>query len=228
MSSVDGVGQTVTATATAPSVAGYVVGVERSIIGYHQDEVGDWVAELDCGHNQHVRHRPPFQLRAWALDPKGRVDRLGTNLECRLCERAEIPETLRSVRTTPVWDQASMPAGLRRAHRVAAGTWGRIVVYEGRLRFTAATTPAIEIELGAGVLQGIPPGVEHCVEPLGAVRFAVEFFTVDRASRVSETREWPDEGGDPACWAQLVCPECGAIAEGGSHRAGCPASGTTT
>lgn len=29
------------------------------------------------------------------------------------------------------------------------------------------------------------------------------------------------EGGDPACWAAFVCPECGAIETGG-HRAGCP------
>ena len=29
-----------------------------------------------------------------------------------------------------------------------------------------------------------------------------------------------DEPGDPACWAHLVCPECGGIADG-SHRPGC-------
>jgi hypothetical protein len=30
------------------------------------------------------------------------------------------------------------------------------------------------------------------------------------------------EGGDPVCWAHLVCDECGAITTEG-HRAGCPA-----
>jgi uncharacterized protein YeaO (DUF488 family) len=30
----------------------------------------------------------------------------------------------------------------------------------------------------------------------------------------------PDQGGDPVCWAHLVCPDCGAIETGG-HREGC-------
>jgi hypothetical protein len=29
------------------------------------------------------------------------------------------------------------------------------------------------------------------------------------------------EGGDPACWAGIVCQECGAVLSEG-HRAGCP------
>jgi hypothetical protein len=35
--------------------------------------------------------------------------------------------------------------------------------------------------------------------------------------------EPPDEGGDPVCWAHLVCAECGAM-ESGGHREGCAAA----
>lgn len=60
-------------------------GSERLIIGFHQDGEGDWVAELECGHNQHVRHDPPWQERPWVLSSEGRGSRLGTRLICRLC-----------------------------------------------------------------------------------------------------------------------------------------------
>ncbi|MFT4728722.1 MAG: hypothetical protein ACI9UN_003235 [Granulosicoccus sp.] len=30
----------------------------QKITGFHQDDKADWVAELSCGHGQHVRHNP--------------------------------------------------------------------------------------------------------------------------------------------------------------------------
>jgi hypothetical protein len=33
-----------------------------------------------------------------------------------------------------------------------------------------------------------------------------------------------DAGGDPACWAHLLCPECGAVlVDDVAHAADCPA-----
>lgn len=60
--------------------------MERAITGFHQDQEGDWVAELSCGHGQHVRHRPPWQVRPWVVTEEGRRARLGMMLDCRRCD----------------------------------------------------------------------------------------------------------------------------------------------
>jgi hypothetical protein len=62
--------------------------MERAIVGFHQDEQGDWVAELACGHNQHVRHRPPWIVRPWVLTPEGRQARIGQRLDCKRCDES--------------------------------------------------------------------------------------------------------------------------------------------
>lgn len=66
--------------------------VARRIVGYHQDEESHWVAELECGHTQHVRHDPPWQSRPWVTTPAGRAEKLGVTLDCRDCEAAPTTE----------------------------------------------------------------------------------------------------------------------------------------
>ncbi|WP_174990149.1 DUF3565 domain-containing protein [Pandoraea aquatica] len=61
----------------------------REIIGFRQDDEGQWVARLACGHGQHVRHLPPWQIRTWTQSPEGREAMLGSELPCRKCERGE-------------------------------------------------------------------------------------------------------------------------------------------
>ncbi len=60
--------------------------VKQAIVGFHQDENGDWVARLSCGHNQHVRHDPPWQNRPWVIKPQTRQQHLGEKLECIKCD----------------------------------------------------------------------------------------------------------------------------------------------
>ncbi len=60
--------------------------MEQPIVGFHQDEVGDWVADLACGHTQHVRHNPTFSNRPWVLTAVGRQRFLGFTLNCKLCD----------------------------------------------------------------------------------------------------------------------------------------------
>ncbi|MEX2574677.1 MAG: DUF3565 domain-containing protein [Balneolaceae bacterium] len=63
--------------------------MKRRIIGFHKDEEDDWVAELECGHNQHVRHNPPWQLRPWVITKEGRENHLGHSLNCRICDTGQ-------------------------------------------------------------------------------------------------------------------------------------------
>ncbi|MGH9132864.1 MAG: DUF3565 domain-containing protein [Ilumatobacteraceae bacterium] len=150
--------------------------MNRTIVDFVQDDAGDWAARLDCFHRQHVRHDPPFRSAPWVLDRSTRSERVGTTLDCPLCDRAELPEDLVVVRTTEIWDEVTVPATLRRAHRVGAGRWGRLRVEVGELRFRASTRPPIDVVVTSGTQQAIPPDVEHEVEPLGRVRFAVDFL----------------------------------------------------
>ena len=66
--------------------------MNHRITGFHQDEHRDWVAELACGHNQHVRHDPPFQTRPWVLTDEGRRSRLGLELACKKCDEGAPPD----------------------------------------------------------------------------------------------------------------------------------------
>ena len=70
--------------------------MDRPIVGYHRDEHDDWVAELDCGHFQHVRHDPPWTNRPWTLTPEGRAGALGRVLACRKCEQGAPPDKIAS------------------------------------------------------------------------------------------------------------------------------------
>jgi len=60
--------------------------MNRRIVGFHQDEEQHWVAQLECGHDQHVRHNPPWINRYWVIAPEGRARMLGQTLSCRLCD----------------------------------------------------------------------------------------------------------------------------------------------
>ncbi len=153
--------------------------MDRQIRGFHRDEDGDWIAELACGHTQHVRHRPPFEVREWVLDDAGRAERATRPLDCPLCDRTELPEGLDLARTSPTWDEESIPPALLVTHRVARGTWGLIDVERGSLRFVLEGDPPRQVLVDPRLAQPIPPEVGHHVELLGPVRFSIKFFRID-------------------------------------------------
>jgi tellurite methyltransferase len=149
--------------------------MQRTITSFAVDELGDPIARLDCGHVQHVRHQPPFQLRPWVLTVEGRASMLGSTLFCQRCTRMEWPADFVAYKRTPEFTAESVPAGLLRDHATKRGVWARIVVLEGELRYQIVS---LEVDTVLTPQQGgiVVPEVLHSVEPLGAVRFYVEFF----------------------------------------------------
>lgn len=85
-----------------------------------------------------------------------------------------LPAGLVAYQRTPVFDQDSLPGGLRREHRTKPGVWALIHVLEGRLRYRILD-PAREAILTPGVPGVVRPEQLHEVEPLGAMRMFVEF-----------------------------------------------------
>ncbi len=150
--------------------------MQRPIDGFHVDEVGDWVAELRCGHGQHVRHKPPFWTRPWVLTDDGRASMVGAELPCVLCDRFEMPAGFVAYQRTREFDQATIPAALRADHSTKPGVWGVIHVLAGRLRYLVEPPLAGERMLEVDVPGIVVPEVLHRVMPEGDVRCFVEFF----------------------------------------------------
>jgi hypothetical protein len=64
-------------------------GTPRKITSFHSDERLDWVADLACGHQQYVRHEPPWTDRHWVTTFEGRVAHIGLELNCLTCPPTE-------------------------------------------------------------------------------------------------------------------------------------------
>ena len=72
------------------------VNTEKRIVGFHQDLENHWVAELECGHFQHVRHNPPWINRPWVVTEDGRHSRIGFKLNCKKCDTGAPVDTTNS------------------------------------------------------------------------------------------------------------------------------------
>lgn len=150
--------------------------MKRPIVGFRLDAEDHWVAELSCGHPQHVRHDPPRVERPWVLSEAGRESRLGVALDCVRCDAREMPEGFVAYKRTATFDERSVPTGLLANHTTKAGVWARIHVERGELRYRIEPPFAVEETLVPGRVGIVLPEVEHRVTPLGEVSFHVEFW----------------------------------------------------
>jgi tellurite resistance-related uncharacterized protein len=78
-------------------------------------------------------------------------------------------------RSSPIFDEHSLPAALRREHRTKHGVWGVIRVFEGRLKLIYTDTGEERV-LAPGAAGLILPDQPHFVEPQGSMRMQVDFY----------------------------------------------------
>lgn len=76
---------------------------------------------------------------------------------------------------TPVFDENTLPAGLRKEHRTKPGVWGIIRVLDGRLHFQVLD-PVSETILDSQHPGLVLPDQPHFVQTLGPMRMQVEFY----------------------------------------------------
>jgi tellurite resistance-related uncharacterized protein len=86
-----------------------------------------------------------------------------------------LPEDVHLARTSPLWTESTVPAGLLSAHRIAEGVWGRLVVSAGKLTLIFEDTPDETHVLATGDSAVIPPARPHHVVLDGPVEFSIEF-----------------------------------------------------
>jgi len=90
-----------------------------------------------------------------------------------------LPDVVKAYRRTPDFDETNVPVALLRDHSTKQGTWGLLRVERGRLRYvvTDGRRPRYEVLLTpSSAPMVIEPTILHHVEPLGSVRFHVEFL----------------------------------------------------
>jgi hemoglobin len=84
--------------------------------------------------------------------------------------------------STPVFDETTLPEGLRREHSTKAGVWGVIRVLQGRLKLTWLDTGEARI-LAPSRPGLVAPEQPHVVEPVGPMKMRVDFYDQEPAMR---------------------------------------------
>lgn len=78
-------------------------------------------------------------------------------------------------KSTPEFDEQTLPDAIRNAHSTKDGVWGLLVVTEGKVRLVFHE-PAREIVVSPGRPGIIPPQDVHHVETDGPMKMHVEFY----------------------------------------------------
>jgi hypothetical protein len=102
------------------------------------------------------------------------------------------------------------PAEWSRALEPAPRQTSRGLARNARTALSKAELSRVEMSIGGG----LPPDSRE--DAIGKARLGKGL-----ESALNDT----DRGGETACYAHLVCPECGAVLDGGAHASGCSGKG---
>jgi tellurite resistance-related uncharacterized protein len=89
---------------------------------------------------------------------------------------APFPKHLVKYGETKIFTNETVPKKLTSLHNTKAGTWGKLCVYKGTLKYIIPGPPHQEKTVSAGEHATIRPIELHRVEMIGAVEFQVEFY----------------------------------------------------
>lgn len=78
-------------------------------------------------------------------------------------------------RSTPLFDEVTLPKALRARHDTKEGVWGVIRVIAGELKLTLLE-PEAEFTLSPGRPGLVEPRQPHFVTPLGPMQMQVDFY----------------------------------------------------
>lgn len=88
----------------------------------------------------------------------------------------DLPVSVTSYKKTPEFTNETVPKGLLKSHQTKEGTWGKIVILEGKLRYRILEPEMEEIQLSPEKFGIVEPTILHEVKPLTQVKFYVEFY----------------------------------------------------
>ena len=131
----------------------------------------DWQLDLACEMAGYISPRPGFTQHPLTIHAASQmVDLVERASQFRAPPLAPVP-----YKRTAVFDENTLPTGLRKEHRTKPGVWGVIRVLDGRVRYKVLE-PESEAILEPGHPGLVLPDQPHLVEPLGPMRMQVEFY----------------------------------------------------
>lgn len=137
--------------------------MQRFIVEQQSQTDAGVMIRLDCGHTKYVEG-------ITAPDAEGLI-----LADCKACERLEMPAHFVAYKKTPVFNEQTIPNGLRKDHTTATGVWGKIVILSGNLHYHIDQWN-LSFELSPGRHGTVSPGVLHYIKASADVQFYVEFY----------------------------------------------------